>query len=145
MHELLSKRLFEAQVKHLTERLAHKRGWIYHSMTYPILDCEFYAQGRTPLRVRLNCLDWNTLPPSIELLDSGGTPLQKLIEGLPSVFNAGAHEKTGLPFVCMRGSLEYHTHSSHVNDYWENLRDLDDFSLGGILTQLWHAWQKGQK
>lgn len=144
MHELLSQRLFDEQVKQLTDRLAQKRGWVYHCVSYPILDCEFKAEGRTPLRLRFNFKDWNTRPPSIELLDSSGVPLQRLPEGLPSVFNPNAHEKTGRLFVCMRGSLEYHTHSSHLTDQWEGLRGSDDYTLGGILTQLWHAWQKGQ-
>lgn len=144
MHELLSQRLFSEQVKHLTPRLAQSRGWVLHQVAYPILDCEFQAQGRTPLRLRFNCQNWNTQPPSVDLLDSTGTCLQQLPGGLPSVFNVSAHPSTGRPFVCMRGSLEYHTHPSHRTDPWENLRTSDDYTLGGILTQLWHAWQNGK-
>lgn len=144
MHELLSQRLFDEQVKHLTPRLALSRGWVLHQVSYPILDCEFQAAGRTPLRLRLNCENWNTRPPSIDLLDSAGSYMLKLPNGMSSVFNPSAHGNTGRPFVCMRGSLEYHTHPSHLTDSWESLRTSDDYTLGGILTQLWHAWQKGQ-
>lgn len=143
MHELLSQRLFDEQVKHLTPRLAKSRGWVLHQVSYPILDCEFQAEGRTSLRLRLNCQNWNTQPPSIDLLDSAGVYLLKPA-GMSSVFNPSEHERTGRPFVCMRGSLEYHTHPSHLTDQWESLRTSDNYTLGGILTQLWHAWQNGQ-
>lgn len=143
MHELLSQRLFDEQVKHLTPRLAKSRGWVLHQVSYPILDCEFQAERHTSLRLRLNCQSWNTQPPSIDLLDSVGDYLLKPA-GMSSVFNPSAHERTGRPFVCMRGSLEYHTHTSHLSDQWESLRTSDNYTLGGILTQLWHAWQNGQ-
>lgn len=144
MHELLSQRLFDEQVKHLTPRLAQSRGWVVHQVSYPILDFEFQTEGRMPIRLRLNCQNWNTQPPSIDLLDSAGAYLQKLPGGMSSVFNPSAHERTGRPFVCMRGSLEYHTHPGHLPDHWEGLRTSDNYTLGGILTQLWHAWQNGQ-
>lgn len=144
MHELLSQRLFDEQVKHLTPRLAQSRGWVVHQVSYPILDFEFQTEGRTPLRLRLNCQNWNTQPPSIDLLDSAGAYLQKLPGGMSPVFNPSAHERTARPFVCMRGSLEYHTHPNHLTDRWESLRTSDNYTLGGILTQLWHAWQNGQ-
>ncbi len=43
----------------------------------------------------------------------------------------------------MRGAREYHTHPSHVGDVWESVKASSSFTLGGILTQLWHAWLKG--
>ena len=43
----------------------------------------------------------------------------------------------------MRGAREYHTHPSHVGEPWELLKESSSYSLGGILTQLWNAWQKG--
>lgn len=146
MHELLSKRLFDEQVKHFSPRLAESRGWIFHCMSYPILDCEFQADGRKPIRLRFDCQEWNTRPPSIDLLDGQGRLIEKdgLPSGLPSVYNPSAHDRTGRPFVCMRGSFEYHTHPSHLSDLWESLRGSNDYTLGGILTQLWYAWQKGQ-
>ncbi|CCF97126.1 conserved hypothetical protein [Ralstonia solanacearum K60] len=145
MHELLSQRLFSEQVKHLTPRLAQSRGWVLHQVSYPILDCEFQAEGRAPLRLRFNCQNWNTQPPSIDLLDSTGAYLHQLPGVLPTVFNTSAHPTTGRPFICMRGSLEYHTHTSHLSDHWESLRTSGDYTLGGILTQLWYAWQNGQR
>jgi hypothetical protein len=42
----------------------------------------------------------------------------------------------------MRGSREYHTHESHISDIWDNYRGMPEFSLGGIITQLWNAWLK---
>jgi hypothetical protein len=43
----------------------------------------------------------------------------------------------------MRGSRGYHTHESHLTDPWEPLRSETRYSIGGIMTQVWHAWLKG--
>jgi hypothetical protein len=42
----------------------------------------------------------------------------------------------------MAGAREYHTHSSHVNDLWDNYKHRGGYDLGGILHQLWSAWLK---
>jgi hypothetical protein len=143
MHELISRKLFDQQIAGLSERLAQTRNWIFHCLDYPVIDCEFRNSGRTPLRLRFQCNDWNALPPAIELLNADGTALTTLPSNSTNVFNSSAHPITGRPFICMRGSREYHTHSSHTSDSWDNLKGLEAYSLGGILTQIWHAWLKG--
>jgi Predicted metal binding domain len=49
---------------------------------------------------------------------------------------------TPQPFMCMAGIREYHTHSSHVGDLWENYRSSPDYDLPGILVQVAEAFQK---
>lgn len=142
MHELASRSLFNQDVGNLTDRLAEKRGWVFHNREYPVLDCEFREDGKTPLRLAFLCDNWNEIPPSITLLKPDGSPLQSLTNPT-GVFNLSPHPVTGRFFVCMRGSREYHTHFSHVTDLWESIKHLDSFTLGGILTQLWQAWRKG--
>lgn len=142
MHELASRALFEKDVAGLTDRLAAQRGWVFHNRKYPVVDCEFRENGRTPVRLVLQCDNWNEVPPSITLLKPDGTPLQALTNPT-GVFNFSNHPSTGRFFICMRGSREYHTHPSHISDSWENLKSLDSYTIGGILTQIWRAWQKG--
>jgi len=45
---------------------------------------------------------------------------------------------THLPFVCMIGTNEYHTHSSHVSDAWSQYRD--SRTLGSIVYQIQQGW-----
>lgn len=143
MHGAASRALFENEVKEFSEELELRRGWKFHSVEYPVIDCSFKAPSRTTLRVRMVCDNWNDLAPAISLHAADGTLLTALPPNPTGVFNTNAHPLTGRPFVCMRGSREYHTHTSHTDDLWQSVQGTDSYTLGGILTQLWHAWLKG--
>ena len=141
MHRAVSKRLFEDDTSHLTTKFAVVRQWTLHSVEFPMIDCSFGGPGRRTVRVRLLCDDWNDQPPSIEILEADGTALSTPLVDPNSVFNQGPHPDTGRPFVCTRGSREYHTHVSHRSDLWDNVKgDRKRYGLGGILSQLWDAW-----
>ena len=142
MHRIAAKALFDSQLAAVSGSLAATRRWTIHKIEFPILDCEFRHANKPSLRVRFECDDWNTIPPSIELLTADGKALTALPGRSTGVFNNSAHPISGKPFICMRGSREYHTHNSHLNDPWEPLRDQSNMSLGGILTQIWNAWRK---
>ena len=142
MHRLAAKALFDSELATVSGPMAKTRRWTIHRIEFPILDCEFTHDEKPHLRVRFHCDGWNTLPPSIELLTSDGEPLTVVPGRKTSVFNHSAHPITGKPFICMRGSREYHTHGSHVADLWEPLRGQSKYSLGGVLTQVWNAWRK---
>lgn len=145
MHPAAAKALFDGEVAKFTPALAARRGWEFHALEFPLIDCSFTAPGRTTLRLRLQCNDWNDLPPAIELHNADGSILTTMPSNPTGVFNMSTHPATGRPFICMRGSREYHTHPSHVTDPWESLKaNSSSYSLGGILTQLWNAWQKGR-
>ena len=145
MHRLAAKALFDSQLAAIPASLIEFRGWILHCMEFPLLDCEFTHAAVLPLRLRFHCIGWNTEPPSIELLMPDGKDLLKVPGTSTSVFNGSAHPTTSKPFICMRGSREYHTHPGHSADLWEPLRNKSDMSLGGILTQIWNAWRKEVK
>jgi hypothetical protein len=138
----VARAMFEEAVLPLEGRLLEVRGWQIHSRAWPLLDVSFRSPTQQELRVRLTCDDWNDSPPSVDLLAPDGQMLTTLAAQKPgsSIFNAGAHPRTGRPFVCMVGTREYHDHPGHVGDSWANYRALDSYSLGGILTQLWHGW-----
>ena len=137
----VSKALFESDVAGLTERIVTSRNWKLYSREFPILDVGFRGDGRVELRLRLIANNWNEQPPSVELLNAAGEFLAQAPQRPgSSIFNNGPHPGTGKPFVCMIGTREYHTHSSHVNDRWENYKS--KVTLGGIVTQIWNAWLK---
>jgi hypothetical protein len=152
MHELVSRSLFEEQVKGLNGRLAASRSWVLHQIEYPLIDLTFTASetNRVPLRLQVRCQNWNEIPPSVTLLDgaagflpSANPPRQEILPNPSGIFHPGPHPNTGRPFVCMAGTLEYHTHPSHVTDYWEGYRTKAAFDLGGLLTQIWNGWLRG--
>lgn len=142
MLEALSRVAFERDVGRLDRRTAEKFGWTIVTAEYPILDVIFNHATAMPLRLRLTCVDWDELPPSIELLDAAGQHLDKAPPHAGNVFHGGPHPSTGKPFVCMRGSREYHTHPNHLTDYWANYRGKSGIDLLGILSQLWRAWKR---
>ena len=142
MHLLPSKIKFDEQIRGFSENLLKIRGWKIHSIEYPVLDVEFTSLQRQGFRVRMICDNWDDDPPSIQLLSSGGDKLVTVKRDPVGVINDSRHPHTGYPFICMRGSREYHTHSSHVTDHWSNYRGKSSYDLGGILSQIWRAWMK---
>ncbi len=144
MHEAVARALFSDAVSKLTPELCAARGWTMHVAEYPILEIAFAAEGRQTIRVRAQCEGWNDLPVSIEWRDATGNPLGSIPQGPGKQLNNSAHPVTGRPFVCMAGVREYHTHSSHTGDAWDNYRDKPGYDLGGIVTQVWRAWQEAK-
>ena len=144
MHPDASRMIFEEEVGRWPPDLAAACGWKLNQVAYPEIDCTFIKTGRTPLRLRLSCEDWDDQPPSILLLNEDGEPLKALAQNPTGVFHNGPHPKTGRPFICMAGSREFHTHPSHLNETWAQFRGKAGFSLGNILTKVWHAWLKGR-
>lgn len=143
MHPAGAKALFEESVGRWPPDLAEQYGWILHKVAYPIVDCEFRRANRTPLRVLMDCAQWDEQAPSISLLSSNGTPLMTLPPNPSGIFNSSAHRNTGRPFICMAGSHEYHTHESHQDQPWEQFRGKPGFDIGEILFKLWNGWMKG--
>ncbi len=126
----------------LPAELAEMRGWHFLERSYPTLDLAFTSPQGNYLRLRMNCENWNAQPPSIALLDKSGQHITSAIASSTNIFNRSAHPRTGKPFVCMPGVLEYHTHSSHLNDHWEPRRNRPGYRLLEIVTQVWNGWSK---
>lgn len=142
MNSALSSALFESQTKHFSQTLLEVRSWVVNKMSYPILDVTFSHPGRKDFRVRMLCTNYNEQPASIELLSGEGCYLGQDIPRGSNVINHGNHPKTHRPFICSPGSLEYHTHTSHLKDHWENYKGKSGYDLGGMLTQIHNAWLK---
>ena len=138
MHEALARANFDEDVADLGDVAADSYGLIVNARTYPIFDVTI-SHSR-PLRLRMAANDWNELPPSIDLLNPDGSALSDRLPG--GIFHPGAHPATGRPFICMRGSREFHTHPSHVNETWAQYRGQDGMGLIGILLQIATAWRK---
>jgi hypothetical protein len=142
MNRALSQAVFDEQTKNLADsRLLETRLWVINEINYPKVDITFKQPGRKPFRVRLDCSQWDFVPPAVELFAEDGSYLSRLPSG-SGVLNQGPHPTTGRPFICTPGALEYHIHPSHINDHWDNYKSKSSFNLGGIITQIWNAWRK---
>jgi hypothetical protein len=115
--EVLSRAGFERDVTTIDARVAKRREWTILEASFPTFDVIF-NHASAPIRLRLECSNSDEQPPSIDLLNVDGTYMtgSQLSAITGSVFNQGAHERTHRPFICMRGSREYHAHSGHVSD-----------------------------
>lgn len=150
MLEALARGAFERDVGRLDQRVVERRNWTVVSTTFPVLDVIFNHPRWAPLRLRFTCDDWNDLPPAIELLAADGTPIPANTgPGHPlhyifanGLFNASPHRFTHRPFVCMRGSREFHTHENHLGEAWDNYRGQSGNDLLGLLDQLWRVWKR---
>ena len=141
MHEALAKANFERDVAVMTDGFAALNKFIVHARDYPVLDVTI--EHTKPLRLRFRGDGFDELPPAIAILKLDGTPWTDPLPG--GIFNGGPHSVQGGPFICMRGAREYHTHSSHVSDKWENYRMQDGMGIVGILMQLAGVWRRDVK
>jgi hypothetical protein len=138
VHPALAKKRFDEDVRNLNPELASRLGLTIHSAEYPVWDVT--VEHIRPVRLIFTAPDWNETPPSIAICKPDGEPMT---DGIPGgLFNATAHDRTGRPFVCMAGSLEFHTHSSHVNETWEGFKGKPGKTLTGILLQLASGWRE---
>lgn len=153
MLEFVARQKFDEAVAKLTPRVLKAYGWRLQGASFPVLDLVFEKGATPPLRVRFTCDGWNEEPPSIALLMPDGRPIPAnyndpvygpLFARSNSVLNASPHELTGQPFVCMRGSREFHTHSSHRSESWDNYRNQSGNDLIGLVVQLHRVW-KGKR
>lgn len=141
MNQTLSKAIFEKETLGFTDRLLEVRSWTINEKSFPILDVTFHSSERKSLRIKMICENYNEDPTSIELLNEDGTFLLLAPKG-HGVINPSLHPNTNRPFICSPGSKEYHKHSSHLNDSWENYKGQSGYDLGGMLTQIYNAWKK---
>jgi hypothetical protein len=142
VHPAASKAKFDAEVALLTPDYLRVKRWILWSAAYPVLDLTIEA--KRPLRLRVDCDNWNEVPPSVALLSPAGTFLTEAeVQPLAgSIFNQSAHEQTGRPYICMRGVREFHTHSSHRHEVWDTYRSEDGMNILGIITQITRALRR---
>lgn len=142
MLEALSRAAFDRDIGRIDPRSVRMYDWTIIQASYPVLDVLFNHALAEPLRLRLECNEWDEIPPSIQVLSKDGQTLAAAPPNVGNVFNGGPHPNTGRPFVCMRGAREYHTHGGHTSDRWENYRGQSGMDLGGIVVQLWRAWKR---
>jgi Predicted metal binding domain len=141
MDATVSKRKFDRAVEDLGTRAADfvtTSKWEIVEAVYPLLAVTF-THPRSGRRVgfRFQCDDWDALPPSLSLFDpEKGDELGW--DKWPKNGWAGgeAHPVTRKPFLCLPGIREYHTHSSHLKEIWDNFKGRESYTLPYILCRV---------
>jgi len=133
-----------------------ERGWILLRSDEDalLLEIAFLARvsisvGSGPLpavvcAIRLTYENYDLWPPSLTFIDAftrqparphvrafmpmGDGPRDVLID---------AHPDTGLPFFCVAGIREYHSHPQHTGDSWLLHRSLGEGSVSTVCDRVW--------
>jgi hypothetical protein len=115
--------------------LYRRRGWVMLRHQGLMVEVAFVAPVAFPTGsvvpvvtacIRLDYTNYDLKPPSLRFIDVWtGEPAAPPVQ--PSQLSStgelqnlmpGPHPHTGLPFLCLPGLLEYHTHPQHSGDLW---------------------------
>src|SRR5258708_32457886 len=79
--------------------------------------CRFSIPDRISYVLRLNGQAFDAEPFRVAAVDAHDQILPP--HQWPAGLCNGLHPVLGIPFACIRGTYEFHTHTSHVTDVWD--------------------------
>lgn len=101
--------------------------------------------------VRLDYWNFDIWPPSVTFIDpvtrEATQPAARAPEGMgvtgePRDVLIDGHPSTGLPFLCLPGIREYHSHPQHSGDNWLLHRDRREGDLAVICERIWRRMSR---
>lgn len=136
---------------------AHQeRGWIllHHNAIALTVELAFLARvstttGAGPLPVivcaiRLTYENYDLWPPSLTFIDIFTRQPTKphvrafmAMDDGPRDVLIDTHPDTGLPFLCVAGVREYHSHPQHTGDDWLLYRRRGEGSVSTVCDRVW--------
>ena len=87
------------------------------------------------------CFDgarYDAEPYGVSFLDAAGTALAG--HAWPAGLNHGVHPVFNRPFICIRGTAEYHAHPSHLPDRWDLYRGR--IALADLLDHIFNRLRR---
>jgi Predicted metal binding domain len=142
----VSERKFDREIGILrgdASRLVQEAGWEIAVANFPELSVILtHPRTRRSVGFRFQCDGWDTQPPSLALIDpetKAELPWDKWPKGGWSVGNP--HPTTGKPFLCLAGIREYHIHTSHLGDLWDNYKVKGCYTLPFIVDRVWQRFK----
>lgn len=159
MSELVDRRItrrkFDRELSHWLAHAPHKeRGWVLlaQDRQVPFVEIAFLAKvalssGYLPAAVcaiRLSYENYDLWPPSLTFIDVfTRQPTMPHVRAFqpgpqgPRDVLINGHPTTKLPFLCLRGIREYHSHPQHSGDDWLLYRSTGEGSLATICDRVW--------
>jgi hypothetical protein len=119
LHPQVLRDLLECEADVARERLGDRVSAITVGEAY--VEVRFTHSG-VERRLRLTGKDYDRRPLSVSFVDPDGTPLAQ--EQWPPISMGTPHPVLGSPWVCLRGTLEYHLYPGHTagGDSWDASR-----------------------
>ena len=119
LHPRVLRDLLEAEADVARDRLGDRVSAVSVGDDY--VEVWFNAHG-TDRRMRITGADYDRRPLSVSFVNESGDPLPA--EGWPPITMGVPHPVLGTPWVCLRGTLEYHLYAGHTAaaDSWDASR-----------------------
>ena len=117
LHPTLTASILDAEIAVASERLGDRVRRFCRTGT--VVDVEV-TNGAI---VRFDGARYDAEPYDVSIVDAVGAHGRMLPgESWPSGLNHGIHPVLGRPFICIRGTGEFHVHPSHLTDPWDAYR-----------------------
>ena len=105
-------------------------------VAFPILRVGLHWPSRAlDIALELRAPDWDYRPPAADWVREDGSPWP-LSDAPQGGGFQGAHPRSGRPWLCYRGSLDYHEWEGHVDDHWWAIRDDPQYRLLGFIQNV---------
>ena len=117
-----------------TEATYRRRGILLRHVGGPIVEVSFLRRAQVfpapfvAACIRLDYTNYDLEPPSLMFANpftgGPGTPYLPILHVDPATKSVqplvpdGVHPATGLPFLCIPGTWEFHSHMEHTNEPW---------------------------
>lgn len=114
LHPALVAELLDAEVDVAAKRLGTRVAHITRNGTHVMCGLQSGAV------IDVDGTRYDAEPYAVSIVNSDGDALAG--EAWPPGLNHGEHPLLGRPFICIRGTFEYHSHPSHLEDQWDRYR-----------------------
>lgn len=125
-----------------------QRGWILESAEFPLcLITLLWRIGNlvfAPVALRIDFTNYDLWAPSLTFVDPlTREPVMPAVgavlraEGREEQLIVPEHPLTHLPFLCVPGTREYHSHPQHSGDRWELHRSTGEGNLATLVDRVW--------
>lgn len=116
LHPRVLRDLLEVEADVARERLGDRVSSIVVGDDF--VEVQFTVK-ETPHRLRLTGKDYDRRPLSVSFVNQDGDPSPQ--EQWPPITMGSPHPVLGTPWVCLRGTLEYHLYAGHTaaDDSWD--------------------------
>jgi hypothetical protein len=118
LHAILVAEMLAEEVQAAKVRLRERVSGVFADDTD--IFCHLEDTNRGDCTIRLVGRSFDAEPFEVGVVDTNLSPLGA--DSWPGNLCAGVHPVLQRPFACVRGTYEYHTHPSHLNDPWDAIR-----------------------
>lgn len=117
LHPAVRHELLDAELMLVRERFATRGIVTWHDDSTVYVQAAPFGENRI---LALDALNYDAEPVGVGFVDADGHTLG--CAEWPAGLCQGEHPVLARPFICIRGTSDYHHHPSHVDDTWDRYR-----------------------